>query len=117
MTASPFPPVPLIDRKLIQERIQEMARQIESDLAGTPKPVLVIIMKGGMLFGADLLRALHIPMPVAMIYPRWGGEVLAAPGDDALLTGADLILVDVVMDDGESLMRVLKWLNNFQPTS
>lgn len=112
-----MPPVPLIDQQLIQLRIQEMARQMEADLVAAKKPVLVILMKGGLLFGVDLLKALRLPIPVALVFPRWGGAVVASPGDEALLTHGDLILADVVMDSGDSLRRVLQWLEPYHPAS
>src|SRR5512146_1360281 len=50
----------LIDPAVLQGRIAELGQQIETDYAGQ-ELVLVCILKGGVLFLTDLMRAIHIP--------------------------------------------------------
>ena len=50
----------LIDPAKLQARIAELGTQIDSDYAGQ-ELVLVCILKGGVLFLTDLMRAIHIP--------------------------------------------------------
>lgn len=110
----------LIDTDHLEQGVKAIARQIKTDLADWPvesEPVMVVILKGGAVFGMDLLRALRRPMPVVFV-PRTGDfNALVTPDDQALLHGRHLIIVDTLMDSGNSLREIYQWLENFQPTT
>ena len=50
----------------IDERVQELGRAISEDYAGK-RPLLVGVLKGVLVFMADLLRAITIPVEVDFI--------------------------------------------------
>lgn len=110
----------LIDTDHLKQGVKAIARQIKTDLADLPgevEPVMVVVLKGGVVFGMDLLRALRRPMPVVFV-PRSGDfNALITPDDQALLRGRPLIVVDTLMDSGNSLREIYRWLNTFQPLS
>ena len=50
----------------IQDRVRELGAMVSRDYAGR-LPVLVGVLRGVLIFMADLLRALDIPVAVAVI--------------------------------------------------
>ena len=51
----------LIDEGEIAERIGEIAAQIDADYQGKC-PIVICILKGSMIFCADLIRAMDVPV-------------------------------------------------------
>ncbi|MBF0127949.1 MAG: hypothetical protein HQM02_12175 [Magnetococcales bacterium] len=105
----------LIDADRIREAVADMARRIDREvIAALPleeEPVLVVVMKGGFLFGADLLRALSRPVPVVLVHARASDpHVMMTTEDREYLRGRRLIIVDILMDSGGSLKRLYRWL-------
>ena len=72
----------LITPDKLQARITEVGRQIETDYAGK-ELVLVCILKGGVLFLTDLMRAIHIPHAIDFMAVS-SCEVLHARGPASL---------------------------------
>lgn len=107
----------LIDAHHLGLRVKELAAQIEADMVEL-NPVLVVVLKGGFLFGADLIKAFQRPFPVVFAAPRSQREdLLITPEDEALLHGRDVIMVDNLMDAGGSLLRLRDRLQRFHPAS
>ncbi|MEO5355182.1 MAG: hypothetical protein H7835_18495 [Magnetococcus sp. XQGC-1] len=111
----------LIDTDHLKRAVKAMAQQLRDDLAAIPdaenEPVLVVVLKGGVVFGMDLLRAIRRPMPVVFA-PRAGQfTTTIAESDQALLRGRHLIVADTLMDSGNSLRQLYQWLATLQPLS
>jgi len=51
----------LVTRDEIQDRVQVIAKQITEDYAGRT-PLLIGVLKGGVIFAADLARAIDLPV-------------------------------------------------------
>ncbi|MBF0614455.1 MAG: hypothetical protein G8237_04160 [Magnetococcales bacterium] len=105
----------LIDANRIREAVEEMARRMDRewilDATRDDEPVLVVVLKGGFLFGSDLLRALSRPVPVVFAHARSSdARVMMTLEDQAFIRNRHLILVDVLMDSGGSLKRLHRWL-------
>ncbi len=112
----------LIDAEHLQLRVAEIAQSIEEDLAETEisdgEPVLVVVLKGGLLFGTDLLRALKRPIPIAFVSGcRTEAGIHMSPGDRELIRNRHLVIADTLMDTGRSLQRLREWLADFSPKS
>jgi len=93
----------------IDARVGELAAQIEQDRQGRPI-VLLVVLKGAILFAADLMRRLRgevlLDFFVVSSYAGDGlpsGEVhvLHAPRTD--LVGQHVILVDEIVDTGVTI--------------
>ena len=111
----------LIDTDHLKQGVKAMAQQMQADLEAIPaaekEPVLVVVLKGGVVFGMDLLRALRRPMPVVFV-PRVGQfSATIAEADQALLRGRHLIVADALMDSGNSLRLLYQWLETLHPLS
>ena len=57
---------PLISSDRIAQRIEELARAISKDFAGE-EVVLVVVLKGGVIFASDLARRLSVPVVLEFV--------------------------------------------------
>ena len=97
----------------IDARVRELATRIERDCQGGPI-VLLVVLKGAIMFAADLMRQLHgdvlIDVFVVSSYAA-DGQALAEvqvqyePRTD--LTGRHVILVDEIVDTGQTIETLL----------
>ena len=110
----------LISREEIGLRIAEIAKTLD---ATYDKLTVVMIMKGAFILVADLVRAMSIPVDVEFIQCiSYRGTMERGPltmlGIDALhLADQDVLIVDDVVDSGETLLQVRKALQLQGPKS
>ena len=83
------------------------------------EPVFVTVLKGGAMFLADLMRAVHLPVePHFMAISRYGdaeeslGRVQILLDVDIDLTGRDVILVEDIVDTGLTSRYLLSVLRS-----
>jgi len=130
--ASPFPSssVPavwradlervLITREEIAKRIEQLGREIQSDFAGR-ETVVVAILNGTVLFLADLIR--HLDLPLKLDFVGVSSYGAGTTSQDTILTkqtssdvrGRDVLVVDDILDTGKTLDRVTLHLRQFKP--
>ena len=113
----------LFDERAIQTKVGELAAQIASDYAGKDL-VLICILKGGVVFMADLMR--RIPFPVTidfMCASSYGMSTTAAreirikKDIEIDVRGRHVLLVDTIIDTGETLACLFKWFSEKGPAS
>lgn len=117
--------VPAVDRILFTEhdiarRVEDLGRQISRDYAGR-ELVLIGVLRGVTCFMADLMR--HISVPLRLDYL----SVSPYQGDDSQLqftkaleediSGADVLVVEDIIDTGMSLHRLLQYLRRRDPAT
>ena len=112
----------LIPEDLLQKRIAELGAEISRDYAGEDV-LLVCILKGGMIFLADLMR--HITIPMAMDFmavSSYGAGVRQSSGQvriemDLKISLADrnVVLVEDIVDTGRTIAAVLELLQTRAP--
>lgn len=114
---------PLISAQEIQERVLATAEMLDTEYKGR-ELVMVIVMKGAVCVGADLLRALHIPCSLEYVrassYGKHGdvrGELTVLGVDQLDITGKDVLLVDDIFDSGVTLQTVAEKLQEKNPRS
>ncbi len=101
----------LFSAEEIAARVTELARAIA---ASEPKRLLVVIvLKGGFVFGADLVRALaleHVGLEIEFISLssygsglKTSGEVRVVRDIEVPVAGRDVLIVDDVLDSGLTL--------------
>ncbi|MBF0445181.1 MAG: hypothetical protein HQL68_06295 [Magnetococcales bacterium] len=112
----------LIDDKHLSKAVKEMAQRIDEDYAAQDspdsEPIMVVVLKGGFIFAADLLTSMNRPIPVIFVAPRipdW--EALLSKADRELIAGRDLIVVDLLLDSGLSQKRLCQALETYGPAS
>jgi hypoxanthine phosphoribosyltransferase len=118
--------VPDIDKVLIpatklSQRVQEMGAQISKDYAGK-EPVLVGVLRGVLVFIADLMRQISVPSSVDMMavssYEGTGQAPVRILKDlDLPIKGRDVILVEDIVDTGMTLNTLIDYLQTKKPAS
>lgn len=104
----------LFDADVIEAKVREMAKSISSDYEGRDL-ILVGILKGAAVFLADLMRGLSIPAAVDFVRARSYGDssspAAAITVDldlEADIRGRDVLLVDMIVDTGQTLAFLLE---------
>jgi hypoxanthine phosphoribosyltransferase len=114
---------PLISAAQIQARVTVLGAQIGRECA--PGPVhLVGILKGSVMFLADLARAIPIRVRLDFIGAASYGSRTTSSGEvrltkdlDASIEGCDVIVVEDIVDTGITLDYLLKVLAQRKPRS
>jgi len=113
----------LISREEIAARVAELGEAIGRDYAGRA-PLLVGVLKGAVVFTADLLRA--IPLPAAMDFmavssygsgTRSSGVVRLTADLSLSIEGRDVIIVEDVIDSGRTISYLRRNLATRHPKS
>jgi hypoxanthine phosphoribosyltransferase len=108
----------------IGERVARLGQAIAEDYAGR-SPVLVSVLKGAVVFLADLIRAIDLPLRVDfMSISAYGSDSEASGGVVRILKdldqdigGEDVILVEDIIDTGLTLSYLLATLRARGPAS
>jgi hypoxanthine phosphoribosyltransferase len=112
----------MISAKSIAARIEELAREIEADFAGTEKLVLVGLLRGSFVFIADLVRELDLPVEVDFLEASSYGDAMQSSREVRILkdlrgeiAGRDVLVVEDIVDTGHTLMHVSNLLRSREP--
>lgn len=110
----------LISQEQLARRVNSLARQIEKDFNGRDL-VIVALLNGTVVFLADLLRRLALPLRLDFI----GVSSYGAGTESAELvftkelrldvSGRDVLVVDDILDTGKTLSQVIGKLNKLRP--
>lgn len=109
----------------IDNRIREIAAEIDRDYASAEKPVLMVgVLKGAVMVMADLARAISIPVEFDfMAVSSYGsgtkssGVVRIIKDLDLDLAGRDVLIVEDILDSGLTLSWLIKNLKSRNPKS
>ncbi|HLH02996.1 MAG TPA: hypoxanthine phosphoribosyltransferase [Bryobacteraceae bacterium] len=114
----------LLSAAQIEQRVKEMARQIEADYAEGPL-YLVSVLKGSFIFMADLVRAferLRVRTEF-MAISSYGtektssGQVKLTRDLDVSIEGQQVLIVEDIVDSGLTLSYLLNLLGARRPRS
>ena len=106
----------------IAQRVSELGAQISKDYAGQDL-LMVGVLNGVVLFMADLLRHITIPVTVDfMAISKYGsgspsGTVRITKDLDSSITGRPVLFVEDVIDTGLTLSYLLRTLRTRRPIS
>jgi hypoxanthine phosphoribosyltransferase len=112
----------LLTAEQIRARVAELGAEISRDYAGRT-PILIGVLKGSLVFMADLARAISTPINVDfMSISSYGdgtnsGVVRILKDLDESITGHDVILVEDIIDTGLTLTYLLATLSARRPAS
>jgi hypoxanthine phosphoribosyltransferase len=113
----------LISAEKIAERVRELGSQIDADYPDGPI-VLIGILKGAIMFHADLARAITRPVRLDFIgISSYGkgkttsGEVRLTRDLDASIEGMDILIVEDIIDSGVTLSYLTQVLQQRKPKS
>lgn len=113
----------LLDEATLQKRIRELGREISADYAGQ-EIVLICILKGSMLFTADLMRSLDLPVVLDfMSISSYGastkssGVVKIVKDLEERIEDRHVLVVEDIVDTGLTLQYLLQALRLRGPAS
>jgi hypoxanthine phosphoribosyltransferase len=111
----------LIPATKVNQRVQELGAQISKDYAGT-EPVLVGVLRGVLVFIADLMRHISVPTSVDLMsvstYDGNGAAAVRILKDlDINIKAKHVILVEDIVDTGMTLNHILEYLQTKRPAS
>ena len=114
----------LVTEEELKAKVADLGAQISRDYAGK-NLLLVSILKGAVVFMADLMRAVTIPCSIDfMVVSSYGGTNTQTTGLvkivkdlDADLTGKDVLIVEDILDTGVTLSNLVPMLKMRNPSS
>ena len=110
----------LITEGQIARRIKTLSTEIERDFSGR-ELVIVAVLNGTILFLADLIRCLSLPLRLDFVgVSSYGlgtesGELVFTKELRLDVRGRDVLLVDDILDTGRTLHRVLGKVRQLKP--
>jgi hypoxanthine phosphoribosyltransferase len=107
----------------IRARIAELGAQLSRDYDGRA-PVLVSVLKGSIIFLADLVRAMEIPLSIDLMEVSSYGASTETSGQVRILKdlsrpieGRHVVVVEDIIDTGLTLNYLLRYLRDKGPAS
>lgn len=110
----------LISEARVKRRVRDLCREIERDFAGRDF-VVVSLLNGTVMFLADLIRQIHLPLRLDFIgvSSYHGGtesrELIFTKELRLDVRGRHVLLVDDILDTGRTLSQVLAKLRQLRP--
>lgn len=126
--SAPYPPPSEIGEILVttdelERRVGELGAQITADLAGRT-PLLIGVLKGSVIFTADLMRAISGPVEIDFMAVSSYGDATESSGVvrivkdlDGPIAGRDVILVEDIIDSGLTMAYLVEYLSGKGPAS
>ena len=113
----------LFSEEQLRQRVQELGAQITKDYAGKA-PVLASVLRGSYIFMADLTRAIQLPIHVDFMAVSSCGSGTKSSGQVQItkdlsddIEGRDLIIVEDILDSGNTLYYLMQILQARAPAS
>jgi hypoxanthine phosphoribosyltransferase len=114
----------LIAEEELQSRIKAMGAEISQDYEGEDL-MLICILRGGVMFLADLMRAITIPHTIDFMAVSSYGAGARVSGGSVRITldlttsieGRNVLLVEDIIDSGYTIASVLALLDTRGPKS
>lgn len=108
---------PLLDEERLRHGVEELAARI-SEQYGTRPLVIVGVLTGCLVFLADLIRRLEMPLRIGLIQARSYRGTATNRGalvikEDLLpdIGGQDVLVLDDIFDTGHTLVEVINRLH------
>ena len=113
----------LFTEEELKARVAEIAARIDRDYAGK-EPMLISVLRGSFIFMADLARAITLPCTVDfMAVSSYGsgttssGQVKITKDLSESIEGRDIIVVEDILDSGNTLSYLFQLLQAQHPAS
>lgn len=113
-----------LTEKEITAMIRKLATKINADYKDKKEIIGIILLKGSVVFGSDLIRELDIDIrPDFMSVSSYGNdressrEVKIIKDLDVNIKGKDVIIIEDIIDSGHTLKKVVELLQLRDPKS
>ncbi len=114
----------MISEQEVQDRVNELGKQITEHYNGSEDLVLVGLLRGSFVFMADLARAIDLTHQVDFMTASSYGNGMESSRDVRILKdldddiqGKDVLLVEDIIDTGNTLTKVKEILSLRGPKS
>ena len=114
----------LVDEASLKTRIAELAAQISADYPADSRPLLICVLKGAYMFLSDLTKGITIPHEVDFMATSAYGGGLDSHGVVRLMldlkaniVNRDVLLVEDIVDRGNTIHYLLRMLEERRPAS
>lgn len=114
----------MISEEKIKERVGQLGQQISEHYQDSDNLVMVGLLRGSFVFMADLARAITVNHSVDFMTASSYGNSMESSRDvhilkdlDDNIEGKDVLLVEDIIDTGNTLSKVLQILNLRGPNS
>ena len=121
---SPEPFAELISAEAIAARVRELGAQITADYADKANVVVIGVLKGSVIFLADLVRHVALPVYVDFIGISSYGDATVSSGVVQItqdlsrpIEGKHVIVVEDIVDTGHTVHYLLENLGTRRPAS
>ena len=107
----------------LKERIKELGAQITKDYENDDADFIVVgILKGSILFMADLIREIKRPLKIDFMEISSYGDEFETSNEikiikdlDDPVKGKNVLIVEDIIDSGQTLKKVLKMIGKREP--
>lgn len=113
----------LISAEQIQQRLQEMALEIQRDYRHAPVTIIGVLT-GSLMFAADLVRRLDLPLRIGFIQASSYRGLATTPGQLYVqpelmpdVQGRHVLLLDDILDTGRTLSTLRQHLRSLDVSS
>lgn len=113
----------LIPREEVEKKIKELGEQISKDYAG--KEIhLICVLKGGVFITCELAKNITLPLSMDFMSVSSYGDETTSSGRvkiikdlDDTIEGKDVLIVEDIIDSGNTLKYLVELLNCRKPNS
>lgn len=112
----------LLTEEQIQNRIEELGKELSEEYAGKD-PVIVGVLKGVVVFYADMIRRITVPCQMDFMWissyagTNSTGEMVVRKDVSADIKGRHVLILEDIYDTGNSLDYTYKHLLSKEPAS
>lgn len=113
----------LFDEKTLHARVAGIGAEIDRDYAGKA-PMLIGVLRGSFMFISDLMRSITLPCTVDFMAVSSYGSGTSTSGQVRIvkdlsddIEGRDIIVVEDILDSGNTLSYLLELLKARKPAS
>jgi hypoxanthine phosphoribosyltransferase len=124
LNREPDPFIELLSAEAIARRVAELGARITEDYRGRDEVVVLGVLKGSVIFMADLVRAIELPVTLDFIGVASYGDATESSGVVQItqdltkpVEGKHVIVVEDIVDTGHTVSYLLENLATRRPAS
>jgi len=113
---------PMISQKKLEVRVQELGKQITSDFFATKEIILIGLLRGSVIFLADLARQIKLDAKIDFMTVSSYGSGMESSRDVKILKdleekieGESVLIIEDIIDTGFTLKKVYEILSLRKP--
>ena len=111
-----------IEQEVIELAIKRIAQQINADLKDK-NPIFLAVLNGSFMFAGELMKEVTIPSEITFVrLASYRGTTTTENVQEVLglnegIEGRDVVIVEDIVDSGNTMTSLLKELGNYKPAS